>query len=463
MKVAKTPCCFCLCKVQYFSMDKFLLLTEEVRASYVRCGMPGHVLLACSGGADSTALLLALHALQKRHFPALRVDCMYCDHGYRKEAKDEAAFVRDLCASIHVPFHLAVLSPLSQSEDDARAARYDALYSTCSRIGADCIALAHHLHDQTETVLLHLFRGTASGLKGMSEWKCNPIPLWRPLLHVSPTLLRDALTERSVSHMEDKSNGENRYLRNFLRLEALPALRDRISCLDGHVSNAGRVLSDESAFMDTLCADFLARSAVTCAPCPFMDAAAFEAQHVALRRRCFKMFAEKFLPLGKMTYSHIDEGAHIRKGQVVNLPDGLSLYHTGSRIHLVLSFCAAPQLPSVKVLPYRDHASDGKTTQAFPKSLYSQTTLRFRKSGDFIRPFGMDGTKSLQDYFTDRKVDKPFRDHVPLVCIGNEVLWAVGVGASEKLRTASNPDEYILLNCELPFNMTTNLDTAKEF
>ena len=51
-------------------MDKFLLLTEEVRASYVRCGMPGHVLLACSGGADSTALLLALHALQDRQFPA---------------------------------------------------------------------------------------------------------------------------------------------------------------------------------------------------------------------------------------------------------------------------------------------------------------------------------------------------------------------------------------------------------
>ena len=77
----------------------------------------------------------------------------------------------------------------------------------------------------------------------------------------------------------------------------------------------------------------------------------------------------------------------------------------------------------------RDHFGNGSTSQEMPADMLVGAQIRTRRPGDWIRPFGMDGRQSLQDYFVNRRIDEPFRDRVPLVCRGSEVLFVCGVGA----------------------------------
>ena len=84
--------------------------------------------------------------------------------------------------------------------------------------------------------------------------------------------------------------------------------------------------------------------------------------------------------------------------------------------------------------PFAGNAGDGLRFQAMPEAVWQNAVLRTRQPGDRITPFGMQGTMKLKDYFVSRGVDQPFRDGWPLLCQGQEVLWAIGVGASERLR-----------------------------
>ena len=81
-----------------------------------------------------------------------------------------------------------------------------------------------------------------------------------------------------------------------------------------------------------------------------------------------------------------------------------------------------------------DCSASPSLKQLFPPEQADNLELRTRKNGDYIQPFGMLGTKSLKEYMIDHDLDRPFRDAWPLVCRGKEVLWVIGIGASEKLR-----------------------------
>ena len=78
------------------------------------------------------------------------------------------------------------------------------------------------------------------------------------------------------------------------------------------------------------------------------------------------------------------------------------------------------------------------------KSLYGQCSLRFVQPGDRIHPLGGAGGKSMQDYFVDKKVPRPFRRYIPLLCAGEKVVWAIGVGASEEARVSPGDDAVLL-------------------
>ena len=97
--------------------------------------------------------------------------------------------------------------------------------------------------------------------------------------------------------------------------------------------------------------------------------------------------------------------------------------------------------PLVTIVPHAGCSGDGRTGQAVPAAWLDALTVRSRRPGDWLRPFGSSGRQSLQDYFTNRRVDAPFRDRVPLVCRGSEVLLIGGVGAGDipRLDTIDNP------------------------
>ena len=184
----------------------------------------GHVLVALSGGADSVALAL----LAKQC--CARVTAAHVEHGIRAEAsKRDMAFVQEFCKRHEIPLHTVCLDIPAMAkanstglETAAREARYAFLQSVKDKTGADVIATAHHMDDQMETVLMHLFRGSGThGLEGMREKNGDIV---RPLLGYTKAQLVEYLAQLGESFCEDETNRQDITPRNILRNRAIPQI-----------------------------------------------------------------------------------------------------------------------------------------------------------------------------------------------------------------------------------------------
>jgi tRNA(Ile)-lysidine synthase len=190
---------------------------------------PGQTLgVALSGGADSTALLLAC----VRRWPG-QIVALHVNHGLQAAAGDFEAQCQSLCSQLNVPLRVARVQAHAVAgespEDAARKARYTALAELCAQtLALTDAALAQHADDQIETLLLALSRGSGvAGLAGMpASFERQGVRFHRPLLGVAGPDIRQWLREEGVSWVEDPSNADLRYTRNRIRQQLLPALLD---------------------------------------------------------------------------------------------------------------------------------------------------------------------------------------------------------------------------------------------
>lgn len=220
-------------------------------------GLP--LAVAYSGGADSTALLLAC----AERWPG-QVSAIHIHHGLQAAADGFESHCREVCARLGVPLHVqrvdARPAPGQSPEEAARSARYVALRQCADSAQPPIrhIALAQHADDQVETLLLALSRG--AGLPGLSampaQWERDGIGYYRPLLEVSGAELRRGLRELGASWVEDPTNADEQYTRNRIRARLLPALeatfpqfRDTFARSAAHAAQAQRLL-DELAVED---------------------------------------------------------------------------------------------------------------------------------------------------------------------------------------------------------------------
>jgi len=215
--------------------------------------------VAFSGGADSTALLLAC----AEKWPG-QVHAIHVHHGLQSAADDFERHCQAYCAQLEVPLTVRRIDARHASgqspEDAARRARYRAFEAVAldgyAPKSFKNIAIAQHADDQVETLLLALSRG--SGLPGLSAmpatWVRAGITYHRPLLRVRAADIRAWLLARGVSHIEDPSNGDERFTRNRIRAQLLPALdatfpqfRDTFARSAVHAAQAQEVLLDVAA------------------------------------------------------------------------------------------------------------------------------------------------------------------------------------------------------------------------
>ena len=419
------------------AMDEFTLICAAVRASYARVGRPGCVISALSGGADSVLLLRALRTLREETPFELRA--VHVNHGLRENAALDEAFCRELCGKWHIPlavFHVQVDSHGS-TEDAARRARYAAFEQAMPADQAAVLALAHHMDDQAETVLMHLIYG--SGMAGLSGMRELSGAFWRPLLTIRRTQIRDALTALHQSWREDESNQDTAYTRNHLRARALPALEQANASAVSAICRAADILRQEDALLNHLAQDALS-GVCGRGMHRFILLKALTDQEPAMQRRMLRVYAaEVGLTLDYEQTERLRALLELPEGSYVNLPGDWRALRTRTRLHLLPPKADTCTLDTnaLRILPFAGKRGDGRLMQVIPETVLTRgIELRTRQTGDFIRPFGMQGTKKLKDYLIGRQIDLPFRDDWPLVCQGSEVLWVIGVGASETLRMA---------------------------
>ncbi|MBC8493972.1 MAG: tRNA lysidine(34) synthetase TilS [Candidatus Thioglobus sp.] len=180
-----------------------------------------NIALALSGGIDSIVLLHYLHSHYPNHIRAI-----HCNHHLSEYCNDWHLFCQNVCNTLNIPYSNIDLNIENSKniEENARKSRYHSL--SCNMLDNEVLCTAHHQQDQAETLLLQLFRGAGSaGLASMPKEK----PLgkgshYRPMLDISKAQIIDYAKTHKLNWIEDDSNKDTNFRRNFLRLEIIPKL-----------------------------------------------------------------------------------------------------------------------------------------------------------------------------------------------------------------------------------------------
>ena len=411
-------------------------------------GLPeGRCLAGFSGGADSTAMILLLAA--ERDAGQIRPEAVHVNHGLRgAESDEDEAFCRQLCERLRIPFH-AVRAELDGKSDEnaCRNARFRCFRKVMEETGIRILLLAHNRDDLAETFLMRLIRGAGTeGLACMSRLDTRDgYDICRPMLKMGREEIRRALYEDGIPWREDSLNESDVYLRNRIRGRLIPLMNELGPGAAERIAKTAELVTGENRMLQDMADGFLEVHADG----RTLDAEALMKQPEAMRLRILRAWWKQNAPemdehaLNAAQTEMLAGLAAATKGKI-NLPGGLHAVKGRQGLHLTgfpeetqeeVPFepkaCGETVFRGIRltVEPGEGNPGNGKTEQEVPEDFLRGCVIRTRRNGDRIRPFGMKGSRKLQDYLTDRGVDEALRDRIPLVCRGNEVLLAAGIGA----------------------------------
>jgi tRNA(Ile)-lysidine synthase len=415
------------------------LLTTTLEAAYRRFGLEGRsVLLAVSGGADSTALLVGTALVRERL--GLSVEVCTLNHGLRPEAEEEVRSVERLAALHALPCHVRQLrlGPGPAVEQRARKVRYAALEALRSERGLAAVATAHTASDQAETLLMRLVRGSA--LRGAAGVLPQRGALVRPLLERTREELEAFLQEQGTGFVVDPMNADLRLFRSRIRHEALPALSRAAGFpVTERLAAFARLAAEDDALLGELAAVAFRRLALAQGG---LDAVGVRALEPPLRRRVLaRLLAEAGATVDDATLRRALEA--VARGRAATLSQGLQLRATGGSVR-----CVRPRAAARSSLSLGGEGATGllegtgwrfvvgahaPAPGALGLPLAEQTcwplTVRTRRPGDRVQ--GSGGSRKLQDVFVDLRVPAERRDLQPVVMDAEgRLIWVPGLWAA---------------------------------
>ena len=208
-----------------------------------------------SGGMDSVVLLHALNRLAKEQDRAIGLSALHVHHGLSERADDWARFCEDFCHRCGVPFEVVRVKVPRDSGEGLEGAARRLRHGVFAACRADQLALAHHRDDQAETVLLNLLRGAgvagAAGMLAERPQSRGPT-LVRPLLDVPRLAIERYAAEHGLSWIDDESNADRRFRRNFLRHDILPRLETTFSGAGKSLARAAGHFAEAAGLLDDL-------------------------------------------------------------------------------------------------------------------------------------------------------------------------------------------------------------------
>ncbi|MEG1645794.1 MAG: tRNA lysidine(34) synthetase TilS [Clostridia bacterium] len=401
--------------------------------------------LAVSGGMDSMALLCSF--LENRAF-LNNFFVINIEHGIRGENSiKDSQFVKDFCGEHNVECKIVKIDTLQfckesgfSIEQGARKLRHEVFNQLITNGEAEKIVTAHHLDDNAETLLMHIFRG--SGVKGLIGMSFEDGNLLRPFINFSKAEIIEYQRQKQFSFVTDETNKEIIYTRNFVREKIVP----QINSIYPKYKESLMRLSTLSAEID----DFTRQECDKYITCKgdkiFMKIEALSL-HSYLAKATIKQCFERLGVMYDIESRHLNIILNINvlpNGASVDMPFDtivskeydFVVFSYKQKMEIVeRSFDAnsfdfgEDYVTIVKV----DRADYSKEGQFVDGNKLINCVVRARKSGDKFTKFG-GKTKLLNDYFTDKKVPKRLRDLTPIIARGNEVLVVVGVEIADAVK-----------------------------
>lgn len=417
---------------------------------------PGEVIgVGVSGGSDSMALFYKLQSLQEEL--DFEVVAIHVNHGIREESTDEAGFVMKKCKELGVrSYKFKIDAPKlakekkESIETSARDGRYEIFKSLIKRGVVDKIALAHHESDQAETILMHIFRGAGiAGARGMSAVR-DKIFI-RPILEVSKKEINDYITNNNIDFVEDSSNKDNSYNRNFVRNVLLPQICKRWPGAEKAIVSFGKTVGEDDDFINQSVFDYAVLYDEGIARIP---RSYFIYQSPIVNRLLIKVlknigvtkdFEKKHIELIK------DLAMNAENGSKIKLPFDVFAIKEYEYITLLnkhkeeVDFSCEFKFGEIDVPNYgKIVIKRAKVVDLNKKCIYldykkipKEAVWRFRKDGDVFTKFG-GGTKKLKSYLIDKKIPQRERKFLPVLADENNILAIAGLEISESVRIDEN-------------------------
>ena len=438
---------------------------------------PGeNVLVAVSGGADSTALLFCLNKLASDFGISLSV--AHLNHRIRgAEGDTDEDFVRRLSADLNLPYISEIIEIKQEAakakqnlEEFARRKRYDFLRRAAHRIGAQKIAVGHNLNDQAETAVFRFIRG--SGIEGLSA--IHPVVdglVIRPLLECTRDSILEYLKQNKIQFREDSSNRDIRYTRNRIRRELLPYLENNFNPqLVSIIAREAGLARETWSFIESQAMDAYASLHSRIENGISIDIAVLSGLHITLQKQVLRHALKESLgSLHGINSVHIQNILSIcrrdHSGGRILLPHGslavrqfdqlLLLKHLPEQFPLsarrldvpgqcriaeigVLFECRTYRTPKLKTM------KEKRSVQAFLElSVLSDfLTIRSRMPGD---RYGGPGHRKVKKMLIDGKIPQSQRSVLPMVTSGGNVIWIPGFRPARNYEAKSESETCILI------------------
>jgi len=452
-------------------------ILAKMRRSVARHGLIqpfDTVLVACSGGPDSTVLLHLL--LELRVETPFEIAVAHFNHRLRPAAAADAAFVRAAAAALGLPCIVGsrdvrafARAAKLNLEEAARTLRYEFLRDTAARIGATKIATGHTLDDQAETVLIRLLRG--SGPQGLSG--IHPIvegTIIRPLLDIRRKEIEACVRSRRIAVRRDATNSDPRYIRNRIRLKLMPYLEKQFGASPARpLGRTAEILREEDGFLEEAALRVCRRLIVRRDGRTLLDARRLGRLSRAMSRRCVRIFLRELKgDLRKIDFEDVEAVRELGPGATLTLPDGLVLGRDGDLLgtpakaernkvtfHYLWDGLGRLPIPAAamdfagrRIKPRRRGRpiyDDEAAAYCDAGTLRFPLLVRTRRDGDLYRPCGAPGRKKLKEILRAKRVPAAERDARPVFCSGDRIVWMPGLPVAEEFKVTDATKEIFVI------------------
>lgn len=406
-----------------------------------------------SGGSDSMSLLHFLCELKKeKRFDIVVINI---DHSIRENSKFDSEFVMNYAEENKIrayTFNVDVPKLCQEAnisiETGAREARYKIFSSLLEKKIVSKIATAHHLSDQAETVLFHIFRGCGiSGAKGIEIQRDQFI---RPMLETSEEEVLKYIKQNEIPFVEDETNKENSYDRNYIRNLIIPKIKERWPNFAENISNFAKCCREDDEYIKSqiITDNFLVDGKTVRIPLSsFLFAKSLVVRIIfnSLHEIGVKKNIES-----KHIASILELASTGKNGAKISLPMKISVFKEYDYITIsnlqkqkkVGSWLFKPgsfQIENFGKITTKSvpHLENDSCLYVDAQKIPKGAKWRFRREGDTITKFG-GGTKKLQTYLIEKKVPQRLRDDIPVLALLNEVFVVASVGINDNVRVDEN-------------------------
>lgn len=417
------------------------------------------IAVGVSGGADSMLLLMAL--LEKQKEIGFYLKAVHINHHLRGlESDRDSEFVRSFCENHSIDYVICdvdvnELRTLKKKgvEESARIARFDAIFNEMKLEKLNKLFLAHHANDQAETILMHIFRG--AGISGASGIRANEL-IYRPFMNLKKSEILEICKENNIEYITDSTNAENIYTRNYMRNVVIPAIEKVYPNAVEMICSFGERCDEIQTFIESQLDMGLI---VQRKDSVLVREEVFKSLKFVLREYLKVSFQKIgiYSDIEQKHYEMLEQLVHLPVNSMMNFPhgavakrvyEGIALYKRHAK-KIALSehqFCEGVTVlegygqVKVEIVDSEDVIyGDGSLYVDYYKIPVS-AVWRCRKKGDVFAKLGS-GTKKLNDYLTDKKIEANDRDYIPILANNNIVFVVGNIEISEYVKIDKSTDK----------------------